>query len=220
MSKIFILGLPRTGTTSICATMLTLGFSVAHTAYTQTTFENAEVIADTPIFNDYELLNQFYPNSQFIYLTRQPEKWLPSIKQLLQRMYKNVMREDGGFNTIIKRCYTETFAPFTWENINNDAFLLSCYEQHKAKVTAYFKTQNKPVLFIDISQSTSYEALTNFILSSDTELQNKNTKNTHHNGHFPLLNQGGKVTAWKDIKHANKIESTKNGRISSLDYLE
>jgi len=206
-SKIFILGLPRTGTTSICSAMLELGYSVAHTAYTQTTFEQAKVIADTPIFNDYQALDKHYPNSQYIYLTRQPEKWLPSIKQLLQRMYKNVMREDGGFNTIIKRCYTETFAPFTLENINSDEFLLACYKKHQAIVSSYFLSKNIPVLFLDISESDSYQQLTDFL------------KSTHTKGEFPLLNQGGKVTAWKDIKHSNKVESTKNGRISTLDYL-
>ena len=206
-SKIFILGLPRTGTTSICATMLELGYSVAHTAYTQTTFNHADVIADTPIYNDYALLDRYYPNSQFIYLTRKPEKWLPSIKQLLLRMYNNVIREDGGFNTIIKRCFTDVFSPFTLENINNDAFLLACYNQHKARVTSYFLAKNRAILFIDISESASYDQLINFINCEEKQ------------GNFPQLNQGGKVTAWKDIKHTKKVESTKNGRISTLDHM-
>jgi hypothetical protein len=57
--KIFIIGLPRSGTTSICSVMLELGYSVAHTAYTQKTFDNAQVIADTPIFADYKQLDSF-----------------------------------------------------------------------------------------------------------------------------------------------------------------
>lgn len=206
-SKIFILGLPRTGTTSICSALLSLNYSVAHTAYTQTTFDHATVIADTPIFNDYECLNQYYPNSQFIYLTRRPEKWLPSIKQLLLRMYKNVIREDGGSNTIIKRCYTEIFSPFTLENINSDEFLLACYNRHKTAVTQYFEQQQKTLLFIDISEPDSYQALLNFLNMRSNE------------ANFPILNKGGKVTAWKDIKHSNKVESTKNGRMSTLDYM-
>ena len=50
MQKIFIIGLPRTGTTSVCVAMLELGFYVAHTAYTDRSFTEAQVIADTPIF--------------------------------------------------------------------------------------------------------------------------------------------------------------------------
>lgn len=214
--KIFIVGLPRTGTTSICSTLLELGYSVAHTAYTQKTFEHADVIADTPIFNDYKLLDKHYPNSHYIYLTRDPKKWVPSIKQLLLRMYENVVRDDGGFNPIIKRCYTDIFSPFTLENINNDDFLLTCYKKHKKSVSDYFDKINKHILFIDIANDNDYTALINFLSLHAHYVDN----NTHKNkAKFPLLNQGGKVTAWKDIKHVSKIESTKNGRCSTLDHL-
>ncbi|XPF96398.1 sulfotransferase family protein [Colwellia sp. RE-S-Sl-9] len=213
MSKIFVLGLPRTGTTSICSTLLSLNYCVAHTAYTQTTFDKANAIADTPIFNDYKALHQHYPNSKFIYLTRDAQKWLPSIKQLLLRMYNNVVRDDGGFNPIIKRCYTEIFSPFTLDNINNDDFLLTCYNTHKAAVTQYFEQQGHPVLFIDISKQGDYQKLLTFLNKEDND---PNTSNSD----FPVLNQGGKVTAWKDLKHPLKVDSTKNGRCSTLNHIQ
>jgi hypothetical protein len=207
--KIFILGLPRSGTTSICAAMLELGYSVAHTAYTQKTFDNAQVIADTPIFADYKQLDSFYPNSKFIYLARDSDKWVPSIKQLLQRMYINVTREDGGFNTIIKRCYQKTFSPFTLENIESDDFLTLCYQKHSKEVHQYFAERPRDLLTIDISIPTSYAKLQRFL-----SLQGINKQEN-----FERMNCGGKVTAWKDLKHDKKIESTKNGRMSLLDYL-
>jgi hypothetical protein len=206
--KIFIIGLPRSGTTSICSAMLELGYSVAHTAYTQKTFDNAQVIADTPIFADYKQLDSSYPNSKFIYLSRSSAKWLPSIKQLLQRMYINVTREDGGFNTIIKRCYQSTFSPFTLENIENDEFLTQSYLKHSDDVQQYFSKRAQDLLTIDISEATSYQKLLSFL-----SLQKGSEP-----GEFTKLNCGGKVTAWKDLKHVNKIESTKNGKISLLDY--
>jgi hypothetical protein len=209
-NQIFIIGLPRSGTTSICAAMLELGYTVAHTAYTQKTFDNAQVIADTPIFADYKQLDTFYPNSKFIYLARDSDKWVPSIKQLLQRMYVNVTRDDGGFNTIIKRCYQNTFTPFTLDNIDNDEFLAKCYLQHKNEVNEYFSIRTQDLLTIDISEPASFSKLLNFL---SLEAGGKQAN-------FECLNTGGKVTAWKDLKHENKIESTKNGRISLLDYLE
>lgn len=211
-TKVFVIGLPRTGTTSMCSTLLSLNYKVAHTAYTQTTFEQANAIADTPIFNDYKELYEHYPDSQFIYLTRDAEKWIPSIKQLLLRMYNNVVRDNGGFNPIIKRCYTTIFSPFTVENINSDDFLLSCYNKHLTATTEFFKQQNCPVLFIDISKKDNYQRLLSFL--------NKDNIDEKLSGlSFPVLNQGGKVTAWKDLKHPNKIESTKNGRCSTLDHI-
>lgn len=206
--KIFIIGLPRSGTTSICAAMLELGYTVAHTAYTQKTFDNAQVIADTPIFADFKRLDSFYPNSKFIYLTRELAQWLPSIKQLLQRMYVNVTRDDGGSNTIIKRCYQNTFAPFTRENIESDEFLANTYSKHNHEIQQFFSQRQDDLLTIDISKSTSYQKLLDFLSLEEGNLT----------GNFERLNCGGKVTAWKDLKHEQKIESTKNGRISVLNY--
>lgn len=206
--KTFILGLPRTGTTSICSKCLELGFTVAHTAYTQKTFNNAEVIADTPIFTDFQALDKYYPNSKFIYLDRELSLWLPSIKQLLQRMHHNLTRSDGGFNPYLKRCYLQIFSPFTLENINNDQFLTDCYLKHKKDVSDYFLNRDNDFLLIDISQAESLHQLQSFLGLDKTS------------DSFEKLNRGGKVTAWKDIKHPLKVESTHKGRISTLAYLQ
>ena len=208
--KIFIIGLPRTGTTSVCAAMLTLGFRVAHTAYTDRAFNEAQVIADTPIFYDYQKLDQAYPNAKFIYLERSLEKWLPSIQQLLARMHVNLIRDDGGFNPIIKRCYQETFSPYSIENINSFEFLTQCYQQHKSQAQAHFKNRASDFLSIDISANDSYTKLTQFLAIEESFIENSG---------FEKLNVGGKVTAWKDIKSDLKVDSTNKGRVTKLPYL-
>lgn len=208
MNKVFIIGLPRTGTTSACSKCLELGFTVAHTAYTQKTFEQAQVIADTPIFNDFKALDTFYPNSKYILLTRESGFWVPSIKQLLARMHHNIVRTDGGFNPYIKRCYQTVFSPFTLENISDDNFLLECYEKHKNSVMAHFINRKQDLLTIDISQEKSLIELTTFLGITTCQMSP-----------FEKMNMGGKVTAWKDLVNERKIESTHNGRISKLAYL-
>lgn len=207
IGKIFIIGLPRTGTTSVCAAMLDLSLKVAHTAYTQKTFEQAQVIADTPIFCDYQILDSYYPNSLFIYLERATHLWLPSIKQLLARMQKNILRADGGFNPTIKRCYQQIFTPFTEENIQDDNFLLECYQQHQNNVKAYFEKRPQDLLSIDISEGHSYAQLLSFLGLDVKE------------GDFQQMNIGGKITAWNDLKDKNKVSSTNKGRITKLYYL-
>ncbi|WP_206483905.1 sulfotransferase family protein [Thalassotalea sp. G2M2-11] len=206
--KIFIIGLPRTGTTSVCSKFLALGYRVAHTAYTQQTFEHAQVIADTPVFNDFKTLDNYYPDSKFIYLTRDINAWLPSIKQLLQRMYANVIRHDGGFNPIIKRCYQQTFAPFTEQNINNDDFLIRCYQKHQQQVTQYFADKPAQLFTFSVTQTESFQQLHDFL-----QLPTPITS-------FNRLNIGGKITAWKELSHPNKIASTRNGKTTTLDYLQ
>tara|TARA_R110000737_G_scaffold211538_2_gene229159 strand:+ start:1877 stop:2512 length:636 start_codon:yes stop_codon:yes gene_type:complete len=210
MNKIFIIGLPRTGTTSVCAAMLELGFSVAHTAYTERAFFEAQVIADTPIFCDYQHLDKAYPDAKFIYLTRTMDKWLPSIGQLLARMHVNLIRDDGGFNPIIKRCYQTIFSPYSLDNIKDFKFLAQCYQQHQTQVQSYFQHRTKDFLSIDISDSHSYAELLSF-LALDTSAAISIG--------FKTLNVGGKVTAWKDIKSALKVDSTNKGRVTKLPYL-
>ncbi|MDO6546035.1 sulfotransferase [Pseudoalteromonas carrageenovora] len=201
MNKLFIIGLPRTGTTSVCHAFLELSIATAHTAYTQACFKNATAIADTPIFNDYQVLDKHYPGSKFIYLERELSAWLPSIKQLLTRMHTNLTRADGGFNIHIKRCYLNTFNELSLENINDDSYLENCYNRHFESAQRYFKNRPQDFLSIDIAKPASYKAMCDFL-----ELTSDKTD-------FEKMNMGGKVTAWNDIKHVLKVESTAKGRI-------
>jgi len=195
-TKIYITGLPRTGTTSICAAMLDIGYRVAHTAYTDKALQQAQVIADTPIFCDFETLALSQPSAKFIHLTRDEKLWLPSIKQLLNRMYKNVTRTDGGFNPVLKRCYQSVFSPLTLENINHDEFLINIYREHHQRVLTCFKSQPERLLTINIAEPDSYEKMLAF-LGHDTD----------HAGIFEKINVGGKITYWNSIKHPNKVDA-------------
>lgn len=207
--KIFIIGLPRTATTSVCLAMLEQGFKTAHNAYTENAFSQAQVIADTPVFCDYQKLDKHFVNSKFIYLTRTAEKWLPSIKQLLQRMYVNLQRTDGGFNPHLKRCYNEIFSPLNEDNLNSDAFLLSCYQRHQQGIEDYFSGREQDLLTIDVSEDDSYAKLLSFL--------NIDSANAREGG-FKQINIGGKVKAWQDLNNALKVESTNKGRIDKVLY--
>lgn len=217
--KIFIIGLPRTGTTSVCAALLNLQYRVAHTAYTKTCFEQAQVLADTPAFCDFSQLDIHYPNAKFIYLERSLNLWLPSIQQLLQRMYANVVRDDGGFNPIIKRCYKNIFAPFTLDNINDSDFLKQCYIRHQQKVMDYFRYRPDDLLVIDVAHEQSYRKLLTFLSIENTQTTTENVQPLNFQWlNFQWLNKGGKVTAWKAINSPYKVESTQNGRVTELPY--
>lgn len=204
--KVFIIGLPRTATTSVCVATLSLGFKTAHTAYTQRAMDEAQIIADTPVFCDYQQLDKTHPGAKFVYLTRESDKWLPSIRQLLERMYTNLQRNDGGFNPILKRCYNEVFEPLTLDNIAKDSFLLECYQRHYQGALDYFSGREQDLLIIDVAHSDSFQQLADFLDVTDIEpWQN-----------FEHINIGGKVTAWKKIKHPLKVEATEKGKIDSV----
>lgn len=209
IEKVFIIGLPRTATTSVCLAMLEQGFKTAHNAYTQNAFTQAQVLADTPIFCDYQQLDKHFPNSKFVYLTREPALWLPSIRQLLQRMIVNLQRTDGGFNPHLKRCYNKIFSPLNDDNINNDEFLLNCYRRHHQGIEGYFKNRSKDLLTIDVSDDDSYLKVLTFL--------NIDSANAREGG-FKQINIGGKVKAWQDLNNVLKVESTNKGKIDKQLY--
>jgi len=208
MNKLFIIGLPRTGTTSICAALLNLDFKVAHTALTKQSFALADVIADTPCFCDYRQLDQLFPNSLFVYTERQIESWLPSIQILLQKMLK--FKQAGGhFNPVFQRCFNEIFELWTGDNPLSAEHLTHCFQLQQQAVFDYFDQRND-LLRIDVSKPGSFTALLEFI-----------GKPIKQNIEFPHLNAGRMVTAWYDIKHPNKVNSNAHGpeRRKFFDYV-
>lgn len=206
--KIFVIGLPRTGTTSVCAALLDLGYRVAHTAYTKQAFALADVVADTPVFCDYPYLDKLFPGSQFIYLDRCPETWLPSIKSLLARIFPHLDPGAGRYNKTIKRCYRQVFAPLTAQSILSDSILLNRYLEHRQEVFRYFKSRKSNLLVLDLEHPESYCQLAEFLGREAGE------------GEFPRLNGAGQIAAWDKIRHPLKVSANAVGteRRRFFDY--
>jgi len=200
MSKIFIIGLPRTGTTSISVALLDYGFKVAHTAYTKRAFELADVISDAPCFCDYQELDKLFPNSKFVYLDRALENWVPSMQMLLNKMLPELAPKSGYLNPVLKRCINKTFAPLTIENPLDTQHLENCYRNHQQAVFGYFANR-KDFLAIDISHRGSLKRLLEFLGLKSQEVSE-----------FPQLNIGKQVDGWKEFKHPNKINSLSAGK--------
>ncbi|MCP4324460.1 MAG: sulfotransferase [Alteromonadales bacterium] len=198
MNKLFIIGLPRTGTTSISVVLLK-HFKVAHTAYTKRAFELADVISDCPCFSDYQQLDSLFPNSKFVYLQRPLALWLPSMQMLLNKMLPHLNGEKY-VNPILKRSFSQTFHLNDVDNPLDSAHLTSCYQQHEQKVMDYFNGQDN-LLCIDISQTDSLSKLLSFLGFQGTEDEQ-----------FPHLNIGKRVDNWKTLKHSNKVNSNAAGR--------
>lgn len=203
MNKIFIIGLPRTGTTSISVALLDYGFNVAHTAYTKRAFELADVISDSPCFCDYAQLDKLFPGSKFVYLERELALWVPSMQMLINKMQVNLELKSGIFNPVLKRTFNDIFKLSTTAFPDDKAHLEKCYQQHKQQVLTYFANRDDLVC-IDVSKPNSLGELLSFIGVStapalDSELN------------FPHLNVGRKVACWKEHKHPNKVNSNAAG---------
>lgn len=205
--KTFVIGLPRTGTTSLCAALLDHGFKVAHTAYTIHTFELAEVVADTPCYCDYPQLDRLFPGSRFVYLHRPLSQWLPSAQKLLHKMQR-AMQPDGHFNPVIKRCFNDTFELLDDPDPLGAANLSRCYARHQQQVMAYFSGRDD-CLSLAIDQAGGLSTLLAFLGQPVCQALD-----------FPHLNADNKVSAWRNLKHPNKINSSAAGeaRRRFFDY--
>ncbi len=211
MSKIFILGLPRTGTTSLCALFLEKGYKTAHTAYTKKTFELADVVADSPVFCDYAYLDTLFPNSKFVYLDRNEELWLASAREFLKKAADKMNTRSRGFNPVISRAFKTVFQLDAKKPDSfSDAHLLHCFKQHKAQVENYFRHRSTDLLTVEIASSELLTRLSGFF---QWEEENQTTT-------IPHLNRSGRIIAWDNIKHPLKISSNASGeeRRKFFDY--
>jgi hypothetical protein len=196
MSKIFIIGLPRTGTTSISVALLELGFLVAHTAFTKKAFEVADAISDAPCFSDYKQLDFLFPGSKFVYLNRDLAKWLPSISMLLEKMAPHLEQKSGHFSPVLKRSFYTTFPMFDSPCIET---LTDNYKTHQRAVFQYFKNRTD-FLSIDVSDPGSFLTLKQFLGLPTTG-----------SADFPKLNVGRNVANWREFKHPHKVNANLAG---------
>ncbi len=193
MNKLFVIGLPRTGTTSISVALLNEGFKVAHTAYTKRAFELADVISDAPCFSDYAYLDLLFPGSKFVYLNRPLDLWLPSILRLLKKM-QGPLASSSHFNPVLKRSFEHAFklSTFNWQEQNDEVLfshLEQCYKTHQQQVLSYFNQEHN-FIKLDVSAVGSLSLLLSFI-----------GQETEDGLNFPVLNVGKHVDDWKNTKH-------------------
>ena len=215
LSKIFIIGLPRTGTTSVSVALLELGYKVAHQAFTKQAFELADVISDAPCFSDYRQLDKLFPGAKFVYLERSLDTWVPSMQMLLSRMLVHLDDKTGRFNAILKRSFTHSFGVNRVDNPMDSEHLIRCYLAQKEQVVDYFKGRDD-LLSIDISEPGSLSKLINFLASdTDPSYSDSQELNSPHQSfphlNFPHLNKGRNVASWDEYKHPNKISANVAG---------
>lgn len=199
MNKIFIIGLPRTGTTSISVALLEHDFKVAHTAFTKHAFKLADVVSDAPCFSDYKELDVLFPGSKFVYLDRALDSWIPSIQMLLKKMEARLDPINGVFSPVLKRSFNEVFSLTTAKDPHTTEHLESCYQTHKSEIYDYFSARDD-FISINLSHEDSLKQLLNFL-----DLEVKVDKK------FPHLNIGRHVAGWKEHKHPNKVNANSAG---------
>ncbi|WP_297897311.1 sulfotransferase family protein [Shewanella sp.] len=208
-NKIIIIGLPRTGTTSVSVALLEQGLKVAHMAFTKAAFMQADAISDAPCFSDFKQLDELFPGAKFIYLDRKLDSWVPSMQMLLSRMLPHLDDKTGRFHPIMKRSFRHCFGVGEVQEPQDEQHLIDCYQRHKTEVVNYFAGRHD-LLCIDISQQGALGQLLQF-MAQPTDATSVEAHHPLTDLSFPRLNIGRNVASWDEYKHPNKISANASG---------
>jgi Sulfotransferase domain len=138
-SKIFGIGLSRTGTTSLTEALKILGFTAIHYPTSLQEIELYDAATDLPVADAFEMLDGKFPGSKFIYTVRERQRWLESCRRhwtLKQEKIDCTKRE------LRQRLYGTV-------NFDLDLFA-QAYDRHESRVLSYFVWRPYDLLVLDI----------------------------------------------------------------------
>ncbi len=184
--KIFGIGLPRTGTTSLVHALNVLGFPSRHACHFTEHFDSAVGFTDTPLWSDYREIDARFPGSCFIHTTREVEGWLDSLeKSHVVRFFNRYVSDAkrSARDEVNHRCYTRVFGT---DEYDRDRFR-EAFAQHTEGVREFFESRNE-LLVLDLADDANMRKLVNFL---------------HEHGFvasFPSLHRDGRFQAYSIAK--------------------
>ena len=185
MGKVFGIGLPKTGQTSLASAMRILGYKTWQYPYKTSQIEKSDCSLDLPVALNYEKLDKKYPNSKFILTTRDYNSWIKSIKNHYRR-YPASQKHPAQLYFRLKFWGTEHF---------NKKLMTQKYHKHTEDVLEYFKERESQLLIIDICNGEGWKKICPFL--------GKNILRRP----FPRENVG----VYKNLKVLNQHRETKSG---------
>ncbi|MDQ3380876.1 MAG: hypothetical protein M3546_11265 [Actinomycetota bacterium] len=165
-TKIFGIGLSRTGTLSLTNALATLGIEAKHYPndaktqeelkrghYTLSLLQTVQALTDIPVSPFYPQLDSAFPESKFILTTRSTDSWLVSVENHFQ-MYVERRRDD--FDDFVFACVYGSL------HFNTGRFRY-VKELHEDNVRRYFADRPDKLLIFDPFNGDSWESLCQFL---------------------------------------------------------
>lgn len=159
-SKIFGIGLSRTGTTSLHNALKLLGFKSKHFPFQlynsddYSILKEYEAFVDSPIPLIYKELDDMFPGSKFILTTRSLDSWLVSMKWLFEH-------GSALWNSSLK--INKYRREFLGCDKFNKSILKKTYINYHEDVFKYFEYRNQDFLIMDIETNANFEKLCPFL---------------------------------------------------------
>ncbi len=163
--KIFCLGLPRTGTTSLHLALVMLGIPSIHRpigmAYemfqgrvSPSFLNNYDAFSDLPIPSYHRELKLKYPDALFILTERDEQEWVESIKRFL------IARPPPSNETILRDMLR--LAMFGRTTFEEERFR-NTFRRHHDEVFESFQDNPKSLLRINVADENSVAQLSRFV---------------------------------------------------------
>ena len=170
--KVFGIGMPKTGTSSLNSALGALGFKSVHDPWKlrQKIWDTGSYKWDTRYnaftnFGEWFFphLDENYPNSKFILTIRDKKSWLKSCEKHFSP--KNEKKYRRPFEASLKKMEIFGIKVFTRQRYSY------VYDLHLETVKNYFKGREKDLLILDICGGDEWEKLCSFL---DVEIPDKN----------------------------------------------
>jgi hypothetical protein len=154
MTKIFGIGLSKTGTTSLCHALRILGYSTVDFPRTIAAIRKHDAATDTSVSVQFERLDRLYPGSKFIYTIRDLEAWLRSCERYWELNLRTIERQA----TVI-----EVFTKLYGSNLFERRRFAEAYVRHERRVLDYFADRPHDLQILDICGNPDWSDLCAFL---------------------------------------------------------
>lgn len=172
-TRIFGIGMHKTGTTSLHMAFKHLGIHSAHwlsahwakkiwremnTLGYSHTLERHYALCDMPIGNLFRQLDRAYPGSKFILTTREESAWLDSVRRHWD-VEHNPWRANWGGDPFTSIIHKHTYGQTHFDS----EVMLTRFRQHNAEVSAHFRHRPHDLLVLNLDKRQGWRTLCAFL---------------------------------------------------------
>lgn len=180
MTKVFGIGLSRTGSMSLTEALKILGFRAVHfpaDPVTQSEYfeffahpsgtlrlsllDRYDAVTDNPLSCVYRQLDRAYPGSKFIWTVRDKQSWLHSCELWWERSVIPFMEHD---HAAVLRPFMELVGTQVYGSAHFDARLFSAaYDAQMTEVPGYFRGRDQDLLTLNVCAGDGWPQLASFL---------------------------------------------------------
>lgn len=164
-TRVFCIGLSKTGTTSLTAALKMLGYHAKHfpirmirysdgrLSFDRSIAARYDALSDLPIARFYRELDEAFPGSRFILTTRQIDDWLDSCRRHVWP--GQLIKADTWFN----RLHRDMYGAIDYDRQR----FREAYIRHVDNVNTYFEGREDDLLEFNVASGDSWPMLCRFL---------------------------------------------------------